>query len=241
MSNNYPVPVANETFDPFDSASNPTVQSFQLFGMVEINAWACALVTGQGKVPYDASNPDHKRYTAIDIFIQPLPEIEVKNPKSCERHWIAEFPEWSKITLKSIKEAGIENVREINGKWAQVEPVANGKKYTDKNTGEERSETTFKFIKFFADENECRAAYFAAGGKPLANQESKPVSNNDSGKQTNYAFLKVIVGNAVRGKTSFDEAQAAVEIAIKAYPSVAEHYNHQSPETVELINQNLKA
>lgn len=93
-------------FDPFASASEPTIQTYDLFGLVEINAWACALVTGQGKVSFDP-NAHKQRYTAIDIFIQPLVEIEVKYPRSLESHWIAEFKEWAQTTLPSIKAAGL--------------------------------------------------------------------------------------------------------------------------------------
>jgi len=54
--------------DPFDAASNPPVQTYDLFGKVELSAWACALVKGQGKVAFDPSVHE-KRFTAIDIFI----------------------------------------------------------------------------------------------------------------------------------------------------------------------------
>src|SRR4030065_1385466 len=90
-------------FDPFASASDPVIQTYDLFGKVEISAWACALVKGTGKVPFDPNNPNHKRLTAIDVFIEPLAEIDVKYPRSLESHWLAGFVGWAKITLPSIK------------------------------------------------------------------------------------------------------------------------------------------
>jgi hypothetical protein len=240
----------DDGFDPFAAASTPKTQTYDLFGMVEINAWACSLQKGVGKVPFDPQNPNHKRLTAIDVFIQPLPEIDVKYPKTCEEHWVAEFPEWAKITLPSIKAAGFENVREINGKYARVARVPNGKKYEKKDratgqpTGEMAEETTFKFVEFYADENACRAAYAAAGGTvkndaPAATPA--PVADpNDAEKNTAFAFLKVIVGNAAKGK-SLDDAKVAVGVALAQYPTVVKFFTVDSAETVDLINQTLAA
>lgn len=235
-----------QEFDPFASASDPTVRTFDLFGMVEINAFACALVKGQGKVPFDSTNPNHKRYTAIDVYIQPLPEMEVKYPKSLEEHWIAEFPEWAKITLPSIKAAGFDNVREINGKWARVARVPSGKKYEKKDrqtgepTGEFADETTFKFVEFYGDEESCRAAYLANGGQSVTTSVSAtPVANSD--EATAFAFLKVIVQNATRGKDSVDEAKEAVKIALAQYPTVTKFYTVDSDGVNELITAAMKA
>lgn len=240
------IPETTQEFDPFASASEPAVKSYDLFGMVEINAWACALVKGQGKVPFDPQNSSHKRYTAIDVFIQPLIEMDVKYPKSLEEHWIAEFPEWAKITLPSIKAAGFVNVREINGKWARVARIPNGKKFEKKDrttgepTGEFADETTFKFIQFFDNEDECRAAYLAAGGQPAVNTPAATPANNGD-EATAFAFLKVIVSNATRGKASVDEAKEAVKTALAQYPTVTKFYTVDSDGVTELINATLKA
>ncbi len=153
-------------FDPFAAASDPAVitPNYDLYGMVEISAYACHLQKGVGKVPFDPTNPDHKRMTAIQVFIQPLPEIEVKYPKTLEMDWIGEFPTWAKITLPSIKAAGFENVREINGKYARVTRVDSLDKPYDKKdkdgnpTGEKGVKKTFKFVEFYDTEDACRAA-----------------------------------------------------------------------------------
>ena len=229
-------------FDPFASASAPVVQSFDLWGKVEISAWACALITGQGKVPYDPTNPNHRRYTAIDIFIQPLPEIDVKYPKSLEEHWIGEFPQWAKITLPSIKALGIDNVREINGKYARITRVPNGKKYEKKDqmgnlTGEMKDETTFKFLAFYRDEDECRAAYLAAGGQPSANGNGHNVAQvapEESEKTQAYNIMKVVIANVKNGKTTVQEVQEAIKTHA-FYPHISKFYTVDSDETVGLI------
>ena len=67
-------------YDPLDAATNAKAPSYDLFGKVEVNAWACHLEKGTGKVTFDPNNPNHKRLTAVDVCIQPLPEINVKYP-----------------------------------------------------------------------------------------------------------------------------------------------------------------
>jgi hypothetical protein len=235
------VPVEVE-FDPFASASDPSVETrtYDLFGVVEISAWACHLQKGVGKVPFDAANPDHKRMTAIDVFIQPLPEMDVKYPKTLEDHWIAEFPTWAKITLTSIKAAGFENVREINGKWARVTRVDSLDKPFDKKdaqgnpTGEKTTKKTMKFVEFYDTEEACRAAYLANGGKSA--EANAPVADPaDAEKTAAVAFLKVIVANACKGKTLTDDWKGAINTALTQYPTVAKFFNADSTEVTELV------
>ena len=235
-------PIATE-FDPFDAASDPAVitPNYDLYGMVEISAYACHLQKGVGKVPFDPTNPDHKRMTAIQVFIQPLPEIEVKYPKTLEMDWIGEFPTWAKITLPSIKAAGFENVREINGKYARVTRVDSLDKPYDKKdkdgnpTGEKGVKKTFKFVEFYDTEDACRAAYIAAGGKPAGTNNPTPVLTTDEAdKQAALAFLKVIVPTACNGKKITDDWRAAVTTALAQYPMVSKHFTADSPEVAAL-------
>lgn len=249
MTTNFPQPVTAEAdgFDPFDSASNPTLPAFELWGMVEINAWACALVKGQGKVPFNAQDPNHKRFTAIDVFIQPLPELNITNTKTCEGHMLGESKEWASITLASIKALGIDNVREINGKYARVTKVPNGRTYTNKD-GETKDELTFKFVTLFEDEKKCRAAYFASNGNGHATSTPTPTYNEitapvvDAAEQerlTALPFLNVIVPNASKGKKTLDEAKPAVAALIAQYPIVSKHFTVDSPEVFDLMMKNI--
>lgn len=235
-----PIATDPNEIDPFASASDPVVitPNFDLWGVVEISAYACHLQKGVGKVPFDATNPDHKRLTAINVFIQPLAEIDVKYPKQWEMDWIAEFPTWAKITLPSIRDAGFMNVREINGKWARVARVDSLDKPYDKKdaqgnpTGEKGVKKTFKFVEFFDTEDACRAAYLAAGGHAV----TQPVATDptDADKIAALAFLKVIVSNACKGKKITDDWKAAVNTALTQYPTVSKHFDAESPEVAEL-------
>ncbi len=237
-----PIATDPNEIDPFASASDPVVitPNFDLWGMVEISAYACHLQKGKGggKVPFDATNPDHKRMTAINVFIQPLAEIDVKYPKQWEMDWIAEFQTWAKITLPSIKAAGFENVREINGKWARVARVDSLDKPYDKKdaqgnpTGEKGVKKTFKFVEFFDTEDACRAAYLAAGGH--AATQPAATDPTDADKIAALAFLKVIVPNACKGKKITDDWKGAVTTALAQYPMVSKHFTAESPEVAEL-------
>jgi len=259
MTVNQPLPIEADTaeFDPFEAATEAKVRTFDLFGMVEISAWACHLEKGAGKIPFDPANPNHKRMTAIDVFIQPLPEIDVKYPKTLENHWVAEFPEWAKISLPSIKEAyqkftgqEIGSVRQINGMWARVAKVPTGKKYEAKDkttgisTGEMKDELTMKFVEFYTDENTCRAAYTAAGGQPM--QGSSPAVTSapvDADKNAAIAFLPVIVKNALSGKNLkiSDDWKTAVNTALGQFPMVAKHFTAESPEVANFALPMLQA
>ena len=247
-------PVTPDEFDAFDSASNPDVLTgnFDLFGKVEITAWACHLQKGVGKVPYDATNPDHKRLTAIQTYIQPLVEIDVKYPKQWECDWLAEYATWAKITLPSIKDAfqkfaGAEmgSVREINGKWARIARVDSLEKPYDKKdsagnpTGEKGVKKTFKFVEIYDSEEACRAAYLANGGKTADVKPATQLDAVDAEKSVQAAFLNVIVPNACNGKKTLDEAKAAVTLALPNYPTVAKVFTSDSPEVIALINKSL--
>ena len=43
------------TNDPFEAADNPQIKPAEYFGKLEVDAWFCALVKGQGKVPFDTA------------------------------------------------------------------------------------------------------------------------------------------------------------------------------------------
>lgn len=233
MPTNTPTPVTTDEFDPFAAASNPALPAFELWGMMEVNAWACALVKGQGKVPYDQAVHD-RRATAIDLFIQPLPELNITNTKSCERHLIAESKEWANVVWASIKECGIMNLRELNGKYVRVAVVPSGRTYLNKNN-EKKDETTFKIVAVYENEEKCKAAYLSNGGtdKSAPATTESPAVNEEI--QNALAFLKVIVPNAIKGKEKLEDKMAAVNTTLAQYPTVSKFFNVLSPEVAALM------
>jgi hypothetical protein len=245
------------TFDPYASASNPPERTYDLFGLVEVNAWACHLEKGQGKVAYDPANPNHKRVTAVDIYIQPLPEINVKYASICEEHWVAEFPTWAGVTLPSIKKAmpDFGSLRDLQGKWARVTRVAGrDKPYERKDaqgngTGEMVTKKTMSFVEFYNSEEECRAAAIAANAfdpgkvQVQGNGHNVPttepvLSLEEQEKKTAAQFLAALVPNAARGKTP-EQARIDVAMMLTQYAPVAKYFTVDSPEVVALINSTL--
>jgi hypothetical protein len=242
--------VTQDEAELWNEVNNPPEKTYDLFGKVELQIFKGAYQSGtRGAVPFNPA-VHQKAQIIIKMYIQPLAEMDVKYPKHLE-YESPNWADWGKITFPSIKALGINDAREINNMWARVARVPNGKKYDKKDaqgnpTGEKGDELTFKFVAFFADEDACRAAYLAAGGRPAdangnGNGHNVPAqvapSNEDTERATAYQFLKVIVGNAAKGKESFAEAQEAVGLALAQYPTVSKFYLANSVETGELITQ----
>ena len=236
----------------WDEVNNPPEKSYDLFGKVEIKFWRGAFQKGtRGSVPFNPA-VHQKSHIAIDIYIQPLAEIDVKYPKSLEFHDVSWSRSWAKIIIPSLKALGINDAREINDRWVRIAKVPDGGSYQRKDANgnliykpdgspDMVETTTFNFVALYADEDACRAAYLAAGGKADGNANGNghnvPLTNNDTEKQTAYQFLKVIVGNVARGKETFAEAQEAVGAILGQYPTVSKFYLANSVETGELITE----
>lgn len=222
--------------DPWDSAENPVFRASEYWGQINVDMFYCVLEKGRGKVAF---NPElHRaedRRTAIDMVLFPLPEQNISFEVS--RNMIAESAEWAKIVLPSIKAFGI-TLRELNQKWVKLHFKPTGRKYTNAN-GEERENTTFEFLTLFPDEIACRADFGGGAGRTdsaTTATESAPI---DKEKATAYAFLKVIVEKAAKGKTDLEAVRVDVAKNITAYPMVAKVFTVDSPETVQLIMDNM--
>lgn len=236
-----------EETDLWNEANNPPEKTYDLFGKVELKIFKGAYQKGtRGAVPFNPAVHD-KATTIVKIYIQPLAEMDVKYLWMLEDE-TAVWAEWAKITFPSIKALGINDGREINDRWARIARVPNGRKYdkidkaTGQATGEQGDKTTFKFVEFFADESACRAAYLAAGGASGSNGASghnvpAQVGTEDAERATAYQFLKVIVGNAVRGVDNWQTAKETVTQALAQYPTVAKFFTVDSVETGQLMTE----
>lgn len=223
----------------WNEANNPPEKTYDLFAqVVDMTIFKGAYQSGmRGAVPFDP-NVHPKAHTIVKFYIQPLPEINVKYQEQLN-YESPVWGDWEKTTFPSIKALGIGDAREISNRWFRFERVGNGKTYTksDGTTGEEK---TWKVVAHFANEDEARAAYIAAGGKSdLANGNGHnvPVTNEDAERATAFQFLKVIVQNAVRGHTDWNEAKAAVAKALEQYPTVTKFFNADNDETAQLMSE----
>lgn len=214
------------TQDPFESAGNAVEPSRHFFGLNMFDVWFCALVKGQGKVPFDPQvhQPGQKR-TAVNISIAPLPGSGANFP--IERNLIAESKEWAGVILPSIKALGL-TPKELNGKYVHVEIVPTGESYTDK-AGVVKSKTTPKYLEVYGDETSCLAASNAFFGNYTEQQEEAfPVGNGNAERDVALKFLPALINQA--GK---DPQRVAELLANNSL--VAKYFNINSPEVVQLI------
>lgn len=242
--------------DPWDSAEHAQEPQFSniIWGQCEARSWWCVLEKGVGKVEFDPQmhSPDQRR-TAIDIIIRPLPEMNLTFDLA--RNMIAESREWASIVLPSIRDLGI-SPKQLNDSWVKVQTIpltdkaGNVVTYTD-SSGVVKEKTAIKFLAFFKDEAECRADYFANSGKTPQQDTQYPGAGNSNGgngngsgsagkeRETALKFLRVFVKNACRGQSDLEAVRNTLASQIAQQPLVSKYFTVDSPETVELIAENL--
>jgi len=234
--------------DPFDSANNPTFGNSDLWGQLNLEAWHCVLAKGYGRVPFDAATHTmNERRTAIDLNLEPLPELGITNPNVCMRNMLAESEAWRDITLKSIKALGIENVREIHGRWVRIEPTPTGETY--EKDGKVKAKTAFKIVKLFASEDECRADYLGVPvtANPTPTQATSPQpspkgkGDNDANpeRDTAYSFLEFFVKQACLSQTDVNVIRKTISENISLQPLVSKYFTVDSSEVTNLIIINM--
>lgn len=239
--------MTTEFIDPWDSAEHAKEPRFSniIWGQCEAKSWWCVLEKGIGKVEFDPQthSPDRQR-TAIDIIIRPLAEMGLTFDLT--RNMIGESYEWAGVVLPSICDLGV-SPRQLNGSWVKVQIITltdkagNAITYTDKN-GTVKEKTTIKFLAIFANEEECRADYFANSGEPPQQQDTQynggnGGSNGNKERETALAFLRVYVENACRGQTDLTAIRNALTAGIAQQALISKYFTADSPETVKLITE----
>lgn len=239
--------------NPWQTAMNPPQTAGKWFGQMTVNAWFCALIKGQGKVIWDPNQVDPntgnapRRYTAIDLKLAPLYEKNAIN--DIERTALAEFGDWPDTILPSLKDCGVTDLQSLNGRWVCVEMVENGT-YHDKNTGETKKSTTFRFLQVFADEATCRAAWKADRGNsaepapatepPWANGNGTNGNGNGNGskeRETAVKFLKPYVTNAWRQSGGdLDKARGILAQLIAGQALLAKYFTVDSSEVLDELS-----
>ncbi len=212
--------------DPMETASNATLAPRTYYGQIDVDAYFCVLVKGTGKVLWDANQHGiDERRTSIKLTVTPI--AESGRPDPMEREMIAESREWVQITWASLKALGVTSVRDIKGKFAQVQFAPTGRKWTTRE-GEEREATTFKFLALYDSEDACRAGWAAdnAGGAP----EPAAPDTGSAEKATAYEFLRVLVNTHKNDK-------AALATTIASIPQISKWFTVDSPETQELLKK----
>jgi hypothetical protein len=237
-------------YDPWAEANNPPEPVYQnfLWGRVTINAWLCALVKGVGKVPYDPQEHNENRFTAIDISIEALPEMNITNDNILKRSTLATSKDWRTIIKPSLDDLGYTDARQVVGKWVKVETVRTGRTYY--KDGEEKHETTFKFVEVFADEAACRADFLAANPEKNNGHEADEISfespasapapapvPDDKERKTAWAFAQAALKSKTANCKTIDEVMAKVPEALAMYPQVSKFFSPDSPEVMNWLTE----
>jgi hypothetical protein len=227
--------------DPFDAATEAGDRKPVYYGRMEVTASFIAMIKGQAPQAFNEHqhDPDTRR-TQVHLILNPIDAMGLT--QLLERKLIAEFGAWPKIVWPSLRDLGLKNVRDLNGKWAKVEIVKTGRTYQS-NRGDTQEETTFKFLALYNTAADATAAYVADGGRVAAPADDEsavdmshgagaaPSTNGANGnaeRDTALQFLKVLVkqSGGDKGKLSASIAQM---------PMIGKFFTVDSPEVVEIM------
>lgn len=191
-------------------------------------------ITKGSKDPYDPAI--HKSPSlAIDLYIQPLPEVNIANSRILEYNVTKGSLQWEKETLPSLLKLGVTGKEQINQAWACIEIIESKKTYVT-SSGETKPRLSWNFLKMFSDEDECRVDCLAVGGQPSNSQNvatSAPVTS-ESANMLNY--MKVIIKQNVTEEMTLDEAKDVIA-SHQSYPALSKFYTVDSPEVLGLIGR----
>jgi hypothetical protein len=225
--------------DPFDAATQAGNRPDAYYGRMDISASFVKLTKGVGKEPWSDSDSVGQRRTEVHMVLNPIDASGLTF--LVERRTIAESSEWSKIIWASLRDLGLENVRDLHGKYVRSEMVRTGRTYTSKR-GDTQEEVTFHFTHLYNNEAEATAAYYAeVGGQPV--QDDDPAgaidmgplptapaahTNGNAERATAEQFLGVLVRQA--------EGDAVVlSNLIANMPLVNKYFTVTSPEVLKLM------
>ena len=222
--------------DPWEVADNAKPREYEYYGQVKADVWFGFFPGGGEKpIPYDPQqHPADKRVVMIDIQIIPISAQAVTF--DIRQNYTDFSPDWTKITLPSIKATGLDGIRALNNRFVRVVQVPGKREKKDANgkkTGEFYS--TFKFLEVFADQATCDAAY--QGVAPHSTEQPPLPDTSDVEKKNAITFARVVVEKNVKGRADLQEIIDAVTKEIAVFPLISKHYSGSSPEILTLINE----
>jgi len=212
--------------DPFDVATEAGERQPTYFGKVDCTASFVALIKGQGKVLWTEAHGPEQRRTEVAIRLDPIDAMNLT--RAVERSVIAESREWTGTVWASLRDLGVRNAREINGKWAKVELVKSGREWINRE-GQKVEGTTFKFLALYNTKAECEAAWDAENGGGVAHSPSTNGNGApDMGRETALQFLPALVMQAGKDK-------AKLALLLSEMPIISKYFTVDSPEVQALL------
>ena len=210
--------------DPWEAAEKAELQTStgEFYGLAYVDVSFVKLVKGTGKIPFDPQTDNiADRRTNIDIQIEPIQPATFL-PR---RQLLDNSNAWVKITWQSLKDLGMLSLRELNNKYVKYANVGTGRKYADKN-GEQKEETTFKFLAVYNTKAECEAA--KNGGAPAQAQPQAAQPAQPDERKIALTFV-----GALAKQTGNDKAKLAAAIA--GNPLTSKFFTIDSPEVTGIL------
>ena len=227
-------------FDAVTAAAE-AANTNERFGQAFVEVREVRLAKGLPKEDWDAERHDSEHHQwEITIRVDPLPEMGLTFFD--RKEMIAGFGDFPWKVWPTLKALGVKNVGELHEAWVRYEMVPNGRKYTKRDTGEQRDELTFKFLEIYQDEDTCRMAYGASRGEVVHSTPSDDngageidmshgagsVDNNDVERETARQFLQVLVNQHRSDRDALAKALAGM-------PMVSKYFTIDSPEVVQML------
>jgi len=209
-------------YDPFAAAMNPPERKHttRWFGQMFAEVWACALVKGQGKVPFDpAMHDESKATTAVGLELVPLSAYSVDF--TLNRDHVIFDKGWGTVTLPSIKALNVD-LRNLHGSWCAIEFKETGETYIKGSTGETVKKTAFVLVGTYPNEAACRAAYqefnqLEAGAKADYAEPWNPTVDTDKERETAAMFIGPLWKQAAGDVTKLQELLAGNGLTSKFF------------------------
>lgn len=217
--------------DPMAAAVSDAESVSQFFGRMQVDAQFVILRKGEPKRQWAEGESTDGRTTEITFRLDPLDVTGMT--RHVERQILSNSSEWSKIVWASLKDLGAKSPRDIEGQWAQIKLVPSGRTWTNKNTGELVTGTTFRFVKLFTLESDCVKAWESLQGNTGAHsaqpqaQPAQPAIN-EAEKAAAAQFLPHIVNANKHDLNALANALASMALINK-------YFTVTSPEVVSLL------
>jgi len=224
-----------QVLDPMSSAVQEAERPNFIYGQIEASA-AFIQFINKKKIVWTEHDDPKERRTEVTFVVNPIEETGMTSlftrSAICSNRG-----EWADIVWPSLRDdCGIKELRTANGKFAKIEVVKTGRKYTNRS-GEEVENTTFKFLSLYDNQAACAAAYVADGGKPRTNtvQADDPVGAIDMTRNADNAereISKQFLPSLVKGAGGNREQLAMM---LSSMAPLNKYFTVDSPEVVALM------
>lgn len=215
--------------------------TFSVFGQADVEVRYVVLQKGVGKLDFDPQQHEvGERRVSVEITIVPV----IPGRQNVQRDMLAQSREWATIVNPSIKAFGPNwNAQALKGRYVEAQLVPSGRKFASNRELDEHGNpkqvdaTTIKFVRVFANEDECAAAATArfgnrqngqAADRPLPEDPPAVPTNDAAGRATAAKFLEPLWKSCGGDIAQFEKVLAN-------NPPLGRYFTLTSPEVIALV------